>query len=376
MQVAVVGAGIMGCSAARALAMDGHEVVLYEQFHVGHDHGSSHGRSRIVRLAYPDEEWVRLAEESLAGWRELEEECDVRLLELHGMLELAADVEHGSRRALAAAGAEFELLTGSEVRARWPVDVPDGWVALYQPQAGIVRADVALHALLDSARSHGAQLEETTRIESVAGVEADVVVVTAGPWATKLVPSLPVRTTRETVVYFRRTGPVVPPVVQLDPATRWRAMYSLRDPVYGLKAGAHHTGPESDPDDGGVPSPSSELVERVASWVAATHPDADPRPVDAQTCMYTMTDDEHFILRRRGRLVIGSACSGHGFKFAPAVGRRLADLVSGTVRGPADGPLNRPLTGPVGGPVGSPVGGPVGGPTGGPTGGPVGGSVG
>jgi len=310
--------------------MDGHEVVLYEQFYVGHDRGSSHGRSRIVRLAYPDEEWVRLAEESFAGWRELEDECDLRLLELHGLLELAEDAAHGSQQALAAAGARFELLTDAQARARWPVGVPAGWTVLHQPQAGTVRADLALHAFLDSARRHGAQLEEKTRIDSVAGIDADVVVVTAGPWATRLVPSLPVRTTRETVVYFRRTGEALPAVVQLDPATRGHAMYSLRDPVYGLKAGAHHAGQESDPDEDGGPQP--ELVERIASWVAATHPDADPRPVDVQTCMYTTTDDEQFILRRRGRLVIGSACSGHGFKFAPAVGRRLADLVAGTVR--------------------------------------------
>ena len=316
----------MGCSAARALAMDGHEVVLYEQFRVGHDRGSSHGRSRIVRLAYPDEEWVRLAEESFRGWRELEAESDLRLLHLHGLLELVDDPAQGSRDALAAVGAEFELLTDEQASARWPLRVPAGWTVLHQPQAGIVRADLALQAFLESARRHGARLEETTRIESVAEAEADVVVVTAGPWATRLVPSLPLRTTRETVAYFRRHDGPLPAVVQLDPRTRGHAMYSLRDPVHGLKAGAHHAGPESDPDDGGKPEP--ELVERIAAWVAATHPDVDPEPVEVQTCMYTTTPDERFVLRRRGRLVIGSACSGHGFKFAPAVGRRLADLVS------------------------------------------------
>jgi len=315
----------MGCSAARALAMDGHDVVLYEQFELGHDRGSSHGRSRIVRLAYPEQEWVRLAEESFRGWRELEAECGVRLLELHGMLELVADPAQGSHGALAASGAEFELLTAAQAAARWPVRAPDGWTVLYQPQAGIVRADLALRALLVSARRHGVAIEEGTRVASVDDVAADVVVVTAGSWVVRLVPDVPVRTTRETVAYFRRGGEPAPAVVQLAPDTRDHAMYSLCDPVHGLKAGAHHAGRATDPDQDG--EPDRELVERIADWVAATHPDADPRPVATQTCLYTSTADERFVLQRRGRLVIGSACSGHGFKFAPAVGRRLADLV-------------------------------------------------
>jgi len=72
MRVAVVGAGVMGLATARALARDGHDVVVYEQFAQGHTRGSSHGRSQIFRLAYPDPEWVRLAAEALAGLRKLE----------------------------------------------------------------------------------------------------------------------------------------------------------------------------------------------------------------------------------------------------------------------------------------------------------------
>jgi len=104
-------------------------------------------------------------------------------------------------------------------------------------------------------------------------------------------------------------------------------MYSLHDPVHGLKAGAHHAGPEADPDTEATPDPA--IVERISSWVRERFPGVDPDPVDAQTCLYTTTADERFILERRGRVVVGSACSGHGFKFAPAVGRRLAALVLG-----------------------------------------------
>jgi monomeric sarcosine oxidase len=316
----------MGASTARALARDGHDVTLYEQFNVGHDRGSSHGRSRIVRLAYPDVEFVELAKESFVGWRALEREVGLELLQLNGLLELVERPEQSSRAALDQAGAEYELLDADAARRRWPVGVPDGWTALYQPEAGIVRADLAHRAFVDSALAHGVRLLEHTRVASLEELEADRVVVTAGPWVTHFFPDLPVRTTRETVAYFRRDGDPLPSIVQLDPKTRGHAMYSLHDSVHGLKVGAHHAGDEADPDDDGMPEPA--LVARIKEWVARTYPDAEPEPVVAETCMYTTTPDEHFILERRGNAVIGSPCSGHGFKFAPAVGARLARMAA------------------------------------------------
>ena len=324
--VVVVGAGIMGSATARALAGAGHEVLLVEQFRVGHEHGSSHGRSRIVRLAHPEVELVELAQESFAGWRELEEESGHALLELNGLLELVESSGQSSQDALEAAGAEYELLDADAARSRWPVGVPEGWTALFQPEAGIVRADLAHRAFVDRLLAHGARLEEETRVESLDDIDAKVVVVTAGPWVTRFFPDLPVRTTRETVAYFRREGEPLPSVVQLDPETRGHAMYSLHDPLHGLKAGAHHAGANVSPDEPALPDPA--LVERIAEWVARTYPDADPNPVATETCMYTTTADEHFILERRGKLVIGSACSGHGFKFAPAIGSRLAAMAA------------------------------------------------
>lgn len=327
MNIAVVGAGIMGSAAARELARAGHEVTLYEQFRVGHDRGSSHGRSRIVRLAYPELEFVELAKEAFEGWRELEQESGLELLELNGLLELVEDADQSSREALDAAGADYELLSAREAVSRWPVGVPEGWTALFQPEAGIVRADLAHRAFVGGAVAHGARLEEETAIRSLDDVQADAVVVAAGPWIAKLVPDLPVRTTRETVVYFRREGKPLPSVVELDPETRGHALYSLHDPLHGLKAGAHHAGADADPDDAGEPDPA--IVERIAAWVARTYPDAEPEPAAAETCMYTTAPDERFILERRGRVVVGSACSGHGFKFAPAIGKRLASLATG-----------------------------------------------
>ena len=325
-EVVVVGAGIMGSATAYALAREGRDVVLLEQFRVGHERGSSHGRSRIVRLAYPEVEFVELAREAFVSWRELEQESGQELLELNGLLELVESSKQSTRDALAAAGAEYELLDADGARSRWPVGVPDGWTALFQPEAGIVRADLAHRSFVDGALAHGARLEEDTRVESLDELDAKVVVVTVGPWVRSFFPDLPVRTTRETVAYFRREGDPLPVVARLDPDTRGHLIYSLHDPLHGLKAGVHHAGATVGPDEPGGPDPA--VVERVAEWVARTYPDADPDPVAVETCMYTTTADEHFILERRGKVVIGSPCSGHGFKFAPTIGSRLAALAA------------------------------------------------
>jgi sarcosine oxidase len=310
----------MGAATARALSSRGADVSVYEQFEPGTERGSSHGRTRIFRLAYPEASWVELAQEALAGWRELEQESGQELLGMHGLIELASTADLTSRDALAALGVEHQLLEPSVARALG-VEVPPGWVALRQGDAGIVRADLAISAFL------GDTPVERRRVESLDDVEADVVVVTAGAWVRKLVPDVPVRVTRETIVYFANGGEPLPSVVELNEASRGHAMYALHDPVHGVKVGAHSAGHQADPDDEG--QPDLVLVERIVDWVRSRLPEVDPEPVTAETCLYTMTADETFVLERRGRVVIGSPCSGHGFKFAPAIGKRLADLALG-----------------------------------------------
>ncbi|HYA09478.1 MAG TPA: FAD-dependent oxidoreductase, partial [Gaiellaceae bacterium] len=105
-RVAVVGAGIMGAAAAWALTARGAEVVVHEQFELDHDRGSSHGRSRIVRISYPDPDWVRRAADARKGWARLEEESGRTLLGTVGYVELAPAPELTSRAALTAYGAE------------------------------------------------------------------------------------------------------------------------------------------------------------------------------------------------------------------------------------------------------------------------------
>jgi sarcosine oxidase len=321
-RVAVVGAGIMGAAAAWQLARRGADVVVYEQFELEHDRGSSHGRSRIVRLSYPDPEWVRLAAEARKGWGILERESGRTLLELYGLVEVAAAREVTSADGLAAEGLEHRFLAPAEAGALG-IGLPEGWVALLEPTGGVALADRALHAFLDEARARGARLETGARVDDLEALDADAVVVTAGAWIGRFFPDLPLRVTRETVAYFRRHGPPPPSVVELD-ERRAHALFALHDPVHGLKAGVHHGGADADPDEPG--EPDAATVDRVTAWLRERLPGVDPTPVAAETCLYTTTPDERFVLERRGRLVIGSACSGHGFKFAPAVGTRLADL--------------------------------------------------
>jgi sarcosine oxidase len=316
----VVGAGIMGLATAYELARRGRDVLVMEQFRVGHVRGSSHGRSRIFRLAYAEDHYVRLAQEALGLWRELEAETGETVLELPGLVEVVQTLEESTAHTLERCGVVWERLDREEAERRYPIRVPEGSFAVVQPEAGIARADRALAAF-----RRQLDVREHTRAHPDE-VDAEVVVVTAGSWVNELLDEpLPVKVTRETFCYFNLDGGrPVPSVVSFKPERHTHDMYSLYDPVYGLKVGAHHAGREADPNVPTAPQP--ELIERIKAWANETYRLDDPEPAAADTCMYTTTADETFILERRRRIVIGSPCSGHGFKFAPAIGERLADL--------------------------------------------------
>jgi sarcosine oxidase len=353
--IVVVGAGIVGVATARALADGVRSVVLLERFEIGHTHGSSHGTSRIFRLNYADERYVRLAQAAGDAWRTLEEERGERLLERVGALDLGPTAG-ATKRALASCGVPFETLTAEEVTARWPLRLDAGETAVFQPDGGFVYADRAHAALLAAALEGGVELREHAPVSSLSlgrgsvhvslgdgDLVAGAVVVTAGAWAPPLLETvgidLPVVPTRETVVYLELPGETaIPSLIDYGgaPATGeagvarvGNLMYALAAPNRGLKAGLHHSGPVADPGD--EPVADEKVAAWAARWSASRYPEAGAVQA-TETCLYTNTADESFVLERHGRVVVGSACSGHGFKFAPVVGRTLAALARGAAR--------------------------------------------
>jgi Glycine/D-amino acid oxidases (deaminating) len=317
----------MGLASARALAQRGDEVTVYEQFELGHNRGSSHGASRIFRLSYLEDKWIALAQRAYVLWRELERETGAQLLKLNGLLDAEANT---SARTVAfeRAGVAYEILEPDRIAQRFSMayDRP----LVFSPDAGISLATEACLAFESSARSAGAAIREHTRIESLDDIDADVVVVTAGGWAPKLLGAagieLPAKATRESTAYFALPDDrVVPSVIDELDVQEGRSFYALEAPGVGLKAGLHQSGAPTDPDDAGAPD--ARLLEIVSEWVARRFPFVEARPVAAETCIYTTTSDDRFVLERHGRIVVASACSGHGFKFAPAIGELVAELV-------------------------------------------------
>jgi sarcosine oxidase len=337
--VAVVGVGVMGAATGRALARAGQRVAMLERFEIGHNRGSSHGSARIFRFSYPDPQYVAMAQEALPLWRALEEETGERLLARTGGLDAGEAVpDHAA--ALQSCGAEFELLQGSEANDRFPgLTLPDTEEVLYQPDTAVIAADRAWQAMATGAVAAGAELRENSLVtEIVPGasgaevvadgtrIHAETVVVTAGAWARPLLASidiaLDVVPTRETIAYFRTRMERVPVLV----AWSSPAFYALPVARQGIKAGEHIAGPPADPDtEGGPDAPS---LERLSRGVTERFAHVDPEPHLVETCFYTNTADEHFVLERHGSVVVGSPCSGHGFKFSPLIGARLAELCS------------------------------------------------
>ena len=335
--VAVVGAGVMGAATARALARSGRDVLVLEQFQIGHARGSSHGTSRIFRFSYPDPRYVRMAMESRELWAEAEDEVGEQLITPTGGLDAGKALdEHVA--ALSECGADYEIIDGAEVTRRWPAMSLDDDKVLYQPDAGICLADRAVESFVSSARFHGADVREGTRVTelrmdeervelstSIGSFEARTAVVTAGAWARPLLSGvgyeLDVKVTRETVAHFPlEDAALVPSLVDWgDPS-----FYALTSPGVGVKAGEHHAGVLADPDEERRPDPVS--LGRLDEAIRSRYPGARPEAELAETCLYTTTPDEGFVLERFGRVVVGSPCSGHGFKFAPWVGRELARL--------------------------------------------------
>jgi monomeric sarcosine oxidase len=334
-EIVVVGAGIMGAATAYALTRAGHEPVVLEQFEVGHMRGSSHGRGRIFRFVYDDPRWVAQAQRALPLWRELEAETGEAILRTTGSLDLGPGTDVRAA-ALAECDVEFELLDGADVWA--PLRIERGTPALVQRDGGVLDAARAQQAFLRGIRAR--ERAPVTAIEDGrvrldgTTIEAQAVVVTAGAWVARLLEPLgispPVTPTRESVAYFPLAAPDgLPTIIDwcvpdgYDLPRPGVSVYALPGPD-GLKAGVHRSGPPTDPEEEGLVD--AETVRCSRDWVARYVEGADPEPSRTETCLYTNMPDESFVVERQGRVVVGSPCSGHGFKFAPLIGRELASL--------------------------------------------------
>jgi sarcosine oxidase len=356
--VVVVGGGVMGTSAARWLAARGRNTLLLERFEVGHVLGSSAGPTRIFRLTHEHPDHVRMARRALEEWRRLESEAGERLLITTGGLDLG-EGGRSSAQALEAAGEPFEYLPAEVVGERWPgLRIEAGTEAFVQEDGGVCMAERTVRAQARVAAEAGATLLERTAVERVvatgtgaeihAGGEAfraPVVVLTAGPWAGALLRTagidLPLVPSLEQVTYFALHDPSPLPTLidwTVDPP---RIPYAVPNPEEPgrFKVALRRSGPPVDADARSF-DPDPERVRRVTEYAdrrfAAHHADGG-----TDTCLSTNTPDEDFVLDRRGPVVIGSACSGHGFKFAPLIGRILADLATAQ---PAPIPIERFLT--------------------------------
>lgn len=347
-EIVVVGGGIMGSAAAWALAERARDVVLLERFGPAHHLGASHGTFRNFNTSYVDEPYVSLLVEARRSYERLGATLGTPLLEQVGLL------RHGGSplypavvEALASVGQRAEILPAAEATGRWPQFRIDR-EALWIPEAGRVRAEDAWRGFQAEAARHGAELRFDTRVEEVTVRDDDLVevrtadgaltatrvIVAVGAWTGKLLDRMPLpslRVTQEQPAHFR----------PLDPGAEWptfmhdldrgrhdgwlSGVYGMRTAGEGIKAGWHGTGPVVDPDHRDllpVPAQLEALRAYARSWL----PGVDAEVADPISCTYTTTANEDFLLDRIGPVVVGAGFSGHGFKFAPAVGRILADL--------------------------------------------------
>jgi sarcosine oxidase len=350
--VIVLGTGGVGSAACWQLAKRGANVLGLDRFPPGHDRGSSHGQTRIIRQAYFEHaDYVPLLRRAYELWHELEQTSGQKLFEQVGLLQVGPPdgiVLPGVLRAAALHGLEVDLLSAADSNRRFPgFFVPDEMQAVYEPAAGFLRVEACVRAHCDAALRCGAELKSGV---NVLGWSADgngvavrtdqgdfhaaKLIITAGPWVADFLRKevAPVRVVRKHIYWFPA------------PAGHHQAaqgtptfLYELPHGVFygfpvinsdGLKCG-EHSGGELAPDplnDPRLPSPIDEA--RVSHFVQQYLPGIEPRPQQRSVCFYTMSPDENFLLDRHPEnpnVCFAAGLSGHGFKFTGVLGQVLAD---------------------------------------------------
>ena len=355
MRVGVIGLGGTGGAALRFLAEAGHAATGFEQFCLGHNQGSSHGESRIIRYTYPDLLYTQMMGDAYPLWHALEEAAGEELLVRSGGVVFGPE---GNERVLRTeavlqeTGLPYERLTPAEVTARFPaLRLAADEIAVYQRESGFLRAGRCVLANLRLARAAGAEVLEETPLREIAPHGAEVVcrdgaggewvfdrvIVTAGAWIGRFFPELhlPLAVTRQEIAYLgvaRNQEGFAPGrfPVWIDAGEKFYGFPS-DDQIEGIKLAANHPGVPVDPDH--VERVVEEAwLAKVIEYASRRMPDLAPRVTAASTCLYTNTPDEHFILDRTPgteNIWLASGCSGHGFKFTVLLGKIMADLATG-----------------------------------------------
>jgi monomeric sarcosine oxidase len=355
--VIVIGAGAMGSATAYHLAQDRRRVLLLEQFTVGHTRGSSHGGSRIVRYTHDTLDKVRIMPATLALWQRLEAESGAHLLQMTGGLYIAPPDEaflQGAQAALIALDHPYRLLSSGEIRQEFPqFRLPADYVALYQEHSGILAASRCVQTIVAQAVKHGAEVREETRVLGVtptaagvtvqiagttraATVYAQQAIITAGPWAKRLLDplityDLPLQPTHQQVAYFLVERPEIYAVghcplyiFTADPHFYGFPIFELPGHVkIALELLNHPVDPDA------PRHADSTALRELSDAVRQTLVGVNPTPAHVELCLYTETPNRDFIIDRHPehpQILFGVGFSGRGFKFAVAVGRLLADL--------------------------------------------------
>jgi sarcosine oxidase len=355
--VIVIGVGGMGSATAMHLAKRGKRVLGLEQFGIAHDMGSSHGTARLIRLAYKEHpDYVPLLRRTYELWRDLESGYHTRLLHITGGLDMSrpdGPVAGGALATCIEHELPHEVLTPAEVSKRYPgISLPDDFVAVFQPDSGFVLAEQSIIAHVAAAHDHGADIRahepvtawnasasgDGVTVATARGTyEAASLVITAGAWASKLIPGLGdnARPQRQVLGFFQPQEPALFstdrfPVFVLDGEEGHFYGHGPHG-VPGFKIGKfRHREQWTDPDNQQREiEDEDEAVLRSA--VARYFPKANGSTLSLVPCMFTMTPDKFFIidmLPETPQVSIAAGFSGHGYKFCPVVGEVMADLAT------------------------------------------------
>ena len=350
----VLGIGAMGSAAAYHLARRGLRVLGLERFNIPHTLGSSHGVTRIIRLAYFEHpSYVPLLRRAYELWRDLEKEYGHKLLHITGSIDAGAPdsrVIQGSRTACGVHSLPHEVLNGADLARRFPgYRLPDSYLGVLQPEGGFLLPELCISAHVMLACASGAEIHAREQVRdwepSSAGVkvrtdratyEAGQLVISAGAWVGGLVPQIKQLAVpeRQVLGWFQPSRPewFTPanfPVFNMQ--AEEGHYYGF--PVFGVpgfKLGRyHHFEEQVDPDT--MSRDATAKDEGVLRTFTERYFPAAAGPTMAlQTCMFTNTPDGHFIIDRHPaapQVLIASPCSGHGFKMASVIGEVIADLV-------------------------------------------------